>query len=265
MGSLVEQTIGSSICSLARLCKASEPPLPPHSVLEIMRRITKEGRSPFQSVENSLFKTQSAYMECIKQLKQLPEGDKIRIHELILSQMTYHRFSSFLPLIDAYIKEMQGEVEENQGNSKTLQNQLSTGIGNKQRKRTKREQILSTNISKINNIRFYQELRDKITEGVQAAKQTSNIIRTQLKKSSSVDMNTFKAFEKIVQIRERLKVQYFFSNRWFHLILNGKVQDAFDSILRNALPAEQLSLCQRISQVFRSIFRCSTCLDPLSR
>lgn len=179
----IESAIGHSICILAKQCSASDPPLSPEEVLQQMRRITSKGNVSFQSFEQALLKTQKSYMKCIGFLCQFPEKDRALIHQLITSQMKFHRFTEFLPLLS---------------NDRHLQRQVS------------------------------QRTQDANVE--------SSLLRRALRKTSDLDMDVFKEFEELIHTRERIKADYFFSNGWHNLVLDGKVQDAFDKILREALP-----------------------------
>lgn len=228
-----QTAVARSIFTLAGLCKASEPPLSSQEVLQQLRKITVGAKHPFSEFEKPLIAIQRIYSECIGHLKKFPEKERAWIHAVILSETEFHRHKAFLPIFDLEIEKMQGEIDWRQEEIRDLQGRIGKGLGDKVQQKARRAQLLSECSILGTELNRMKDLRADIAKKVLDASNKAKLARAEMgRKSHQMDMGVFKGFEELIEKREKIKTLFFLTNNWPLLLLDNKVQNAFDAILR---------------------------------
>lgn len=227
--------IGQKICALALLCRTED--VCPDCVVMYLHQATAGGKQSLAPYEKSLLKVQKAYTECIALLKTFPVDVREKIHQTITHRTEYCRYSQLLPIFDRDIAKMEGEIQERGKEAKRLQDRISSETGKKVEQKAKRTQLLTDNSSAGKKLNDLREMRKDVAERVQRAYTQANLARAQLaKESANVNIPVFKSFERLIEEREKLKAQFFLANGWTEILVDCKVQNEFDAILRAAAP-----------------------------
>lgn len=246
-----ETQVGKNICVLAQACQLYD--YCPHQVVHHLRGATDGGQAPFSIFEKSLLKAQKVFNECVQHLRKFPQEAREKMYAIIKHRMAYHRYHSMLPLLDHDI----GQLEERIGNrgdqARELQARILSGKGDKVGNKAKRDRLLSENTEEGIILDRARCLRREYEVSTNTAFNRANLLRIDLARGCpSLDIEGFKEFEKVIGERERLKAVFFHANQWTRILLDPAVQDAFDAILRAAVPPP-ISFGTWICNLFRGL------------
>jgi len=228
-------TIGQNIIALANACRFMH--YSPDHVLDRLNTAFLGAKYLFEDYEEPLVKLQEVYSKCIAHLKAFSEIERELVHAIITLRTECCRHSAFLPIFDKDIAKIEGEINGRSKKAKSLQQRILRGIGDKTEQNRMREQLLIEMSSEGTKLSRMKELRDHVAARVQKASSLAKITRTILsRKTDKMDIDMFKEFEEIIEERESLKAEFFLVNGWSLLLIDCKIQNAFDAILRETIP-----------------------------
>lgn len=247
----LEPQVGKNICMLAQACHLYD--CCPDRVIRYLREATKEGPAPFQLYEKPLLKVQSIFNESAQHFRKFPLEAREKIYAIFRHRMEYRRYQSMLPPLEHEIGLMEERVANRGSQAREFQNRILSGKGDKLANKLKREQLLSENVEEGVKLDRARILRSEYESCAKFAFNQAVLKRIDLARSCpTLDVEVFKEFEKVIEERERLKALFFHANKWSQILLDSDVQDAFDSILRAAVP-RPANLCRWICNLFRAL------------